>query len=141
MPSLDDAHLRINGSCRIASSELVWRFTGSGGPGGQHANTANTKVELTFDIAHSPSLGAHHRERLLAALGPQVRVHASDTRSQTRNRELALERLVDRLIGALRVDAPRRPTTASKASKRARVDVKRKRSGVKQQRRRPTIDD
>ena len=137
----DAAHLRINGSCRIAMSELVWRFSGSGGPGGQHANTSNTKVDLSFDIEQSASLGPRQRERMLEALGPVVRVTASDTRSQTRNRELALERLRERLQDSLRVATPRRATKPSKAAKKSRVDSKKLRSTTKQHRRRPDSDD
>src|SRR5471032_2794506 len=93
--------LVVSRSCRIPIDELEWRFTGSGGPGGQHANTANTRVELRFDIAGSPSLGPRQRARLIEKLGPTVWVVASDERSQTRNRSLALERLAARLADAL----------------------------------------
>jgi len=129
--------LHVTRTCRIPLSELEWRFTGSGGPGGQHANTANTKVELRFDVEHSPSLGPRQRSRLLQRLGPVVRVVASDERSQTRNRELALTRLKRRLADALHVERPRRPTAPSGAARRRRVESKRKRSDVKRLRRRP----
>jgi len=129
--------LHVTRTCRIPLSELEWRFTGSGGPGGQHANTANTKVELRFDVEHSPSLGPRQRSRLLQRLGPVVRVVASDERSQTRNRELALTRLKRRLANALHVERPRRPTAPSGAARRRRVESKRKRSDVKRLRRRP----
>ncbi|HEY5172191.1 MAG TPA: aminoacyl-tRNA hydrolase, partial [Acidimicrobiia bacterium] len=99
-----DGVLRITRSCAIASDELEWRFTASGGPGGQHANTSNTKVEVRFDVAASPSLGPRQRARLLERLGPVVRVTASERRSQHQNRELALERLQSRLASALHVD-------------------------------------
>ena len=91
--------LRVSGTCRIPLSELRWRVARSGGPGGQHANTSDTRVEVSFDVEGSPSLGPRQRERLLQRLGPVVRAVASDTRSQARNRELALERLADRLGG------------------------------------------
>ena len=139
--SLDAAYLRLNGSCRVAMHELVWRFSGSGGPGGQHANTSNTKVDLSFDIESSASLGPRQRERMIDRLGSVVRVTASDTRSQTRNRELALERLREKLQDALRVETPRRATKPSKTAKQARVDSKKIRSTTKQQRRRPGFDD
>ena len=139
--SLDAAYLRLNGSCRVAMHELVWRFSGSGGPGGQHANTSNTKVDLSFDIENSASLGPRQRERMIDRLGSVVRVTASDTRSQTRNRELALERMREKLQDALRVDTPRRATKPSKTAKQARVDSKKIRSTTKQQRRRPGFDD
>ena len=139
--SLDAAYLRLNGSCRVAMHELVWRFSGSGGPGGQHANTSNTKVDLSFDIENSASLGPRQRERMIDRLGSVVRVTASDTRSQTRNRELALERMREKLQDALRVETPRRATKPSKTAKQARVDSKKIRSTTKQQRRRPGFDD
>lgn len=116
-------------------SELTFRFSRSGGPGGQHANTADTRVEVVFDVAGSPSLGPRQRQRLLEALGPEVRVVAADERSQARNRALALERLAARLAGALRVEAPRRPTRPTKASQVRRVDAKRRRSETKRLRR------
>ena len=129
--------LHVTRTCRIPLSELEWRFTGSGGPGGQHANTANTKVELRFDVERSPSLGPRQRSRLLQRLGPVVRVVASDERSQTRNRELALARLKRRLADALHVERPRRPMAPSGAARRRRVESKRKRGDVKRLRRRP----
>ena len=129
--------LRVTRTCRIPLDELEWRFTASGGPGGQHANTANTKAEVRFDVANSPSLGPRQRARLLERLGPSVRVVASNERSQLRNRQLALERLRSRLAEALRVDRKRRPTAPSAAARRRRVESKRKRSEVKRLRRRP----
>jgi len=129
--------LRVSRTCRIPLDELEWRFSGSGGPGGQHANTANTRAEVRFDIEGSPSLGPRQRARLLERLGPKVRVVASDERSQLRNRELALDRLRSRLAEALRVDRERRPTSPTAAARRRRVDSKRKRGEVKRMRRRP----
>jgi len=131
------AELRVTRTCRIPLDELEWRFSASGGPGGQHANTSNTKAEVRFDVARSPSLGPRQRSRLLERLGPEVRVVASDRRSQLRNRELAMERLRSRLAEALRVERERRPTTPSKGAKQRRVESKRKRSEVKKLRRRP----
>jgi ribosome-associated protein len=129
--------LRVSSSCSIPLDELEWRFSGAGGPGGQHANTSNTRVEVQFDVAGSPSLGPRQRARLLERLGPTVRVVAVDTRSQARNRELALERLRDRLAAALRVARTRRPTAPSPAARRRRVEAKRRRSEVKRGRRPP----
>ena len=129
--------LRVSRTCRIPLDELEWRFTASGGPGGQHANTANTRAEVRFDIANSPSLGPRQRARLLERLGPSVRVVASDERSQLRNRELALDRLRSRLAEALRVDRERRPTAPTRAARKRRVESKRKRGEVKKMRRRP----
>jgi ribosome-associated protein len=129
--------LRVTRTCRIPLDELEWRFSASGGPGGQHANTSNTKAEVRFDVARSPSLGPRQRTRLLERLGPVVRVVASDERSQTRNRELALERLRSRLAEALRVERERRPTAPSAGARRRRIEGKRKRGEVKRMRRRP----
>jgi ribosome-associated protein len=132
--------LRVSGSCAIPLSELSWRFSRSGGPGGQHANTRDTRVEVRFDIAGSPSLGPRQRARLLERLGPEVRVVASDERSQARNRDLAVERLRSRLADALRVERPRRPTAPTAAARRRRVEAKRRRSEVKRMRARPEAD-
>jgi ribosome-associated protein len=132
--------LRVSRSCSIPLSELAWRFSRSGGPGGQHANTADTRVEVRFDVAGSPSLGPRQRARLVERLGPEVRVVASDERSQARNRSLALERLAERLAEGLRVETPRRPTRPTKASVRRRLDAKRRQSARKADRRRPDVD-
>jgi ribosome-associated protein len=129
--------LRVTRSCAIPMSELEWRFTASGGPGGQHANTANTRAEVVFDVANSPSLGPRQRERLLAKLGETVRVVASDERSQARNRALALDRLRSRLADALRVAPVRRPTAPSGAARERRLQAKHRRSDVKRMRRPP----
>ena len=106
----EEGWLRVSGSLRIPDAELAWRFTRSGGPGGQHANTSDTRAEVRFDVAGSPSLGPRQRARLLERLGPEVRAVAGDERSQARNRELARRRLAVRLAEGLRVDAPRRAT-------------------------------
>ena len=131
----DPRLLRVSGSLAIPVSELVWRFSRSGGPGGQHANTSDTRVEVRFDIAGSPSLGPRQRARLLDRLGPEVRVVASDERSQARNRALALERLGERLAGALRIAAPRHATRPTKASVRRRLEGKRRQADRKAGRR------
>lgn len=128
-------HLVVTRSCRIPLSELRWRFSRSGGPGGQHANTADTRAEVVFDVAASPSLGPRQRQRLLDKVGPEVRVVASDERSQARNRALALDRLRQRLAEALAVETPRRPTRPTRSSQVRRVDAKRKRSETKRLRR------
>lgn len=132
--------LRVSGSCGIPLSELSWRFSRSSGPGGQHANTADTRVEVRFDIAGSPSLGPRQRARLIERLGPEVRVVASDERSQARNRELAMQRLAERLAGALRVTTPRRGTRPTKASVERRLEGKRRQADRKATRRRPDLD-
>lgn len=138
---MDGERLRVTPTCSIRLDELEWRFSASGGPGGQHANTSNTKAEVRFDVAASPSLGPRQRERLLERLGPEVRVVASDERSQSRNRELALERLRSRLADGLRVARPRRPTAPTKASQQRRVEEKRRRAETKRRRARPGSED
>lgn len=139
---MDPDLLRVSGSCAIRLEELEWRFSASGGPGGQHANTSNTRAEVRFDVAGSPSLGPRQRARLLERLGPEVRVVASDERSQARNRQLALERLAARLAEALKVQTPRRPTKPTRSSQRERVEDKRRRGEIKRGRAtRPGPDD
>lgn len=133
--------LRVTRSCAIPFDELEWRFTGSGGPGGQHANTSNTKVEVRFDIEESPSLGPRQRARLLERLGPRVRVVASERRSQHQNRELALERLRSRLADALHTNPARVASSPSRAEKQRRVERKRHHGDIKRARRRPSMDD
>jgi ribosome-associated protein len=125
----------------IPDHELTWRFSGSGGPGGQHANTANTRVEVTFDIVAARSLDERTRARLLARFGPRVRVVSTATRSQTRNRELARALLERRLSDALRSPRARRPTSASRASRERRLEAKRHQSRRKADRRRPHHDE
>ena len=127
--------LVVSRSCSIPMSELRWRFSRSGGPGGQHANTSDTRVEVVFDIAASPSLGPRQRQRLLDRLGPEARAVAADERSQARNRTLALDRLRDRLAGALRVEKARTATRPTRASQKRRVESKRKHGETKRLRR------
>lgn len=133
--------LIVTRSVRIPRHELEVSFSASGGPGGQHANRSNTRVELRFDIAGSSAFGPGQRQRLLDRLGPEIRIVADDERSQLRNRALAEQRLVERLQAALRVDRPRRPTAPTRASKVRRVEAKQRRGDVKRQRRRPSADE
>lgn len=130
-----DGGLRVNRSLTIPEAELEWRFSASGGPGGQHANTANTKVEVLYDIEQSGVLGPRQRARLLAQFGAVARAVASDRRSQLQNRELAAARLAAKLADTLRETKVRRPTKPTKASKTARLQAKRRRSQIKQGRR------
>ena len=138
-PTPTPAHggVRVSRSITIPEAELHWQFSASGGPGGQHANTANTRAELTFDIGTSPALGPVQRQRLLDRFGPSLRVVASDTRSQVRNRQLAQDRLVAQLVEALQVEKPRRATRPSKAATARRLDAKAIQSKRKSDRRRP----
>jgi ribosome-associated protein len=130
-----DNVLVVSPGLRIPLDEFEWRFTGSGGPGGQHANTSNTRVELVWDVASSAAPGPRQRVLLLERLGPTVRVVASDERSQARNRDLALERLRTRVAAALRIDPPRRPTRPTYGSKQRRLEAKRRHSERKRDRR------
>jgi len=127
--------LRVTPTLCIPIEELAWRFSGSGGPGGQHANTANTRVELVWDIAASVAPGPRQRAVLLDRLGPTVRVVVATERSQARNRELALERLRAKVAAALRVRAARRPTRPTRASQERRLEEKRRRAARKRDRR------
>lgn len=136
----EPGQLRVSPTLVIPLAELGWRFSRSGGPGGQHANTADTRAEVRFDIAGSPSLGPRQRARLLERLGPEVRVVAADERSQARNRELAQRRLAERLRDALRVEPPRRATKPTRASVQRRLKDKRRQADRKADRRRPHAD-
>lgn len=133
--------LRVTRGLAIPLEELEWRFGSSGGPGGQHANTANTRAEVTFSIATSPSLGPRQRTRLLQVFGPRLRVVASDERSQLRNRELALGRLAERLAAALKPVTPRRPTLPTAGSTERRLQQKRERANTKARRRPPSPEE
>ena len=131
----------VTDSVRIPRHELVVSFSPSGGPGGQHANKAATRAELVFDVETSSAFTDAQRARVLAKLGPTVRVVADDERSQLRNRALAEERLVEKLRGALHVPRRRRATRPTRGSQRRRVDAKKQRGETKRFRRPPSIDD
>ena len=133
--------LRVTSTCVVRLDELEWRTTASGGPGGQHANTSDTRVEVRFDVAASPSLAPRQRQLLLDRLGPVVRATSSDSRSQARNRELALERLRAKLEAGLHVDPPRKATKPRKAAKETRLGDKRHQARRKESRRRPGPED
>ena len=132
-----DDPLQLGGGVEVPLSEVELRTSRSSGPGGQHANVTASRVEAVFDVAASRSLSEEQKRRVTARLGPVVRATAQDTRSQTRNRELALQRLRARLASALVVQRPRRPTKPTAAARRKRMDAKRQRSDVKRARRRP----
>jgi ribosome-associated protein len=130
-------HLEPAPGLLIPVAEVELRASRSGGPGGQHANVTASRVEAVFDVAASPSLDEERRRRLLARLGPRVSARAQDTRSQARNRELALQRLEARLARALRPRKSRRPTRPSGAARERRLEAKRRRSERKADRRKP----
>ena len=123
-----DETLHVHRGLDLPLSEISWRATTSGGPGGQHANRTLSRVEVQFDVASSQTLGPRQRARLLERVGPVVRASASESRSQARNRELALQRLATKLDAGLRVQPARAPTRPTKGSQVRRVDAKRRRS-------------
>jgi ribosome-associated protein len=129
--------LRLARDATIPLSEVELRTSRSSGPGGQHANVTASRVEALFDVEASRSLTDEQKRRVMGRLGPVVRATAQDTRSQARNRELALERLRARLAGALAVQRRRRATTPTAASRRRRLESKRRRGDVKRARRPP----
>jgi ribosome-associated protein len=134
-PAPDRDQVRVSPSVSIPLSELKLRFSPSGGPGGQHANKVDTRVEVRFDIAGSPSLGPRQRARLLERLGPELRLVVDEERSQLRNRQLAVDRFRQRLAAALQVEKIRRPTRPSRRAQERRLADKRQRSERKQSRR------
>lgn len=136
-----DDRLRITPTVTIDPSELTYRVSRSGGPGGQHANTSDTRVEVTLDVRHCAGLTPHQRALVMNRLGPVVRAVAADTRSQAKNRELARSRLAGRLAAALRVTPARRPTRARRGAREDRLRGKRLRGDVKRLRGRPERDD
>lgn len=124
-------------SLSIPRAEVELRFSRSSGPGGQHAQKTDTRVEALFDVEASSTLSDAQKRRVLERLGPVVRAVAQDERSQWRNRELALERLAGTLREALRVPRPRRATRPTKAAVEKRLDQKRRRGDTKRLRRPP----
>src|SRR5215210_6653565 len=132
--------LHVKPGVAIPLAEIELRTSRSSGPGGQHANVTASRVEAVFDVGASRALTPEQRARIAARLGPRVTATAQDTRSQTRNRELALERLASRLGHALEVRRPRTKTRPTRASQRRRVDSKKRRGDVKRTRRRPDLD-
>ena len=133
--------LRITRDLAIPLREIELRASRSSGPGGQHANVTASRIEAVFDVRASATLTEVQRERIAGRLGPVVRAVAQDARSQARNRELALQRLQERLVRALHVRRPRRATKPSKASQERRLQAKRTRAEHKRGRRRPASED
>ena len=131
----------VTRSVRIPRHELQVSFSPSGGPGGQHANRSHTRVELRLDLESSSAFGPVQRQRVIDRLGPELRIVVDDERSQTRNRALAEQRLVERLREALHVDPPRRATKPTRQSKERRISNKQRRGQLKQSRRRPGASD
>jgi len=129
--------IRVTRSVSIPRSEIELRFSRSSGPGGQHAQKSDTRVEAVFDVERSVGLTETQKRRVVSRAGPVLRAVAQDERSQWRNRELATERLVEELREALRVPRPRHKTKPTKASVEKRLEKKRRRSDVKRLRRPP----
>ena len=129
--------IRVTRSVSIPVAEIDFRYSRSSGPGGQHAQKSETRVEALFDVEASSALTDRQKHRVVRKAGPVLRAIAQDERSQTRNRELAVERIVDALREALRVERRRVPTKPSKAAVERRLEQKRRRSETKRLRQRP----
>ena len=132
--------IQVTRSVSIPLTEIELRTSRSSGPGGQHAQTSETRVETLFDVEASQALSEAQKRRVLAKAGPVVRAVAQDERSQARNRELALERLAERVREALRVERRRVATKPSRAAVERRLDSKRRRGSTKRLRR-PASDE
>src|SRR5438067_162642 len=129
--------IRVTRSVSIPRSEIELRFSRSSGPGGQHAQKTETRAEAVFDVERSVGLSDVQKRRVIAKAGPVLRALAQDERSQWRNRELAIERVVEALREALKVERRRKPTKPSAAAKERRLEQKRRRSETKRLRRPP----
>jgi ribosome-associated protein len=130
--------MRVRAGVAIPLGEIEVRTSRSSGPGGQHANVTASRVEAVFDVEASEALSPAAKRRLVERLGRRVTGAAQDSRSQARNRELALERLRDRIAGALVVGRARRPTRPSRAARERRLESKRRRGATKRARRPPS---
>jgi ribosome-associated protein len=137
MAAMERDAIRVTRSVLLPLTEIELRFSRSSGPGGQHANTAETRVEAVLDVDASSALTEVQKKRVIAKAGPTLRAVAQDERSQWRNRELAVERLVDQLRDALKVQRRRIATKPTRASRERRLESKKRRSTTKQLRRRP----
>jgi ribosome-associated protein len=137
MAAMDGDAIRVTGSLALPRGEVELRFSRSSGPGGQHAQRNETRVEAVFDVDASATLTDAQKARIVERIGPVVRAVAQDERSQSRNRELALERLAEHLREALKVRRPRTKTKPTKASKERRLDEKKRRGTTKRLRQPP----
>jgi ribosome-associated protein len=134
---MDGESIRVSRSVRVPLSEIELRTSRSSGPGGQHAQKTESRVEAVFDVEASSALTATQKRRVVAKAGPVLRAVAQDERSQARNRELAVERLAETLRQALRVPRRRVPTAPTAASRERRLQEKRRRAERKRLRRPP----
>jgi ribosome-associated protein len=137
MAAIDGESIQVTKTVAIPVSELELRFSRSSGPGGQHAQKSETRVEASFDVEASTGLTEIQKARVVRRAGLVIRAVAQDERSQARNRELAVERVVTALREALRVQRPRRPTRPTAASRERRIEAKRRRGQTKRLRRPP----
>jgi ribosome-associated protein len=135
MAAMPAESIRVTRSVTLPADEIELRFSRSSGPGGQHAQRSETRVEALFDVEASSALTPVQKRRVVARAGPVLRAIAQDERSQWRNRELAVERLVAALREALRAQRPRRPTKPTAASRERRLTEKRQRAEIKRLRR------
>jgi ribosome-associated protein len=133
--------LRIDERLAIPLAEIELRASRSSGPGGQHANVTASRVEAVFDVRASSALDDAQRARLIERAGPIVTAVAQESRGQARNRELALERLAEKIAAGLVVPRRRRPTRPSRAARQRRLERKRQVSERKRARRRPAAED
>jgi len=131
----DDRTLSAGPGCRVPADEVRWRFGPSGGPGGQHANRAHTRVEAELDLTAARGIDADVRSRLVGRLGASVRVVVDRHRSQARNRERALDEIERRIQDALVEQAARRPTRPRRGAVERRLEAKRQRGARKAERR------
>jgi ribosome-associated protein len=129
--------IQVTSRLAIPLEEVELRFSRSSGPGGQHAQKTETRVEAVFDVARSATLSEAQKRRLTTRVGPVVRAVAQDERSQSRNRELALERLAAAIRAGVRVPRKRRPTKPTAASRERRLEEKKRRASVKRLRQPP----
>ena len=136
MPRADDRLLSAGPGCRVPGSEVTWRFGPTGGPGGQHANRAHTRVEAELDLRSVRGIDDDIRERLVARLGPRLRGVVDRHRSQARNRERALDEMELRIREALVVQRSRRPTRPRRGAVERRLEAKRQQGARKAERRR-----
>ena len=127
----EPASIRVTRSVTIPLAEIEFRASRSSGPGGQHANTADTRIDARFDVMSSASLTHAQKRRVVAKAGQVIRAVSQDERSQTRNRDLATERLVQRLREALHVDRRRVPTTPTPGARERRLEAKKHRGEIK----------
>jgi ribosome-associated protein len=133
--------MTVTSEVAIPLAEIEVRASRSSGPGGQHANVTASRVEAVFDVATSTALSDDQRQRLRERYGDRVNAVAQDARSQARNRELALERLRDKLAAGLAVPRRRRPTKPSKTARERRLEAKRRRSERKRFRKPPSLEE